>query len=39
MAVATPLIAAIRFIQIVPVDQAAWLDQTVGEHSPSRARS
>jgi hypothetical protein len=39
MAIATPLIAAIRFIQIVPVDQPAWLDQIVGEHSPSRARS
>jgi hypothetical protein len=39
MAIATPLIAAIRFIQIVPVDQPAWLDQIVAEHSPSRARS
>jgi hypothetical protein len=39
MAIATPLIAAIRFIEIVPVDQAAWLEQTVSEHSPSRAHS
>jgi hypothetical protein len=39
MAIATPLIAAIPFIEIVPVDQAAWLDQTVGEHSSTRACS
>jgi hypothetical protein len=39
MTIATALIAAIRFIQIVPVDQAAWLDHTVGEHSSTRACS